>query len=92
MSSKRETIDKLLSRNTEVREDVAEEKDKTSHEVLDDVVNKTNESSVIEEKKQASFQFDLSFHTKLKTFAAKSNKAMVDVVVEAVEEYMDKFK
>ncbi|WP_412102567.1 hypothetical protein [Paenibacillus alginolyticus] len=43
-------------------------------------------------KKKATFDFDDQFHTELKIFAAKQNKKMVDVVVEAVEEYMRRHK
>jgi hypothetical protein len=43
-------------------------------------------------KKKVTFDFDQQLHKDLKVFAAERNTKMVDIVVEAVKEYMDKHK
>jgi hypothetical protein len=40
--------------------------------------------------KRATFEFEEDFHAELKIFAARHKKKMVDVVVQAIKEYMSK--
>ncbi|SEB49779.1 hypothetical protein [Paenibacillus sp. GP183] len=62
---------------------------KRKSQEIQETVNTGIQKSV---KKKATFDFDDQFHTELKIFAAKQNKKMVDVVVEAVKEYMRRHK
>jgi hypothetical protein len=41
-------------------------------------------------KKKVTFDFDQQLHKELKIFAVERNTKMVDIVVEAVKEYMHK--
>jgi tRNA/tmRNA/rRNA uracil-C5-methylase (TrmA/RlmC/RlmD family) len=62
---------------------------KRKSQEIQETVNTGIQKSV---KKKATFDFDDQFHTELKIFAAKQNKKMVDVVVEAAKEYMRRHK
>ncbi|KIL41949.1 hypothetical protein SD70_03510 [Gordoniibacillus kamchatkensis] len=74
--SKRETIEQLLGTRRSKK--------------IQETVNTSIQKPV--NKKKATFDFDDQFHTELKIFAAKHNKKMVDIVVEAVDEYMRRHK
>ena len=39
-------------------------------------------------KKKATFELDSDLHTQLKIYAARQNKKMVDIVEEALKEYI----
>lgn len=39
-------------------------------------------------KKKATYELDLNLHTDLKIFAAKHNKKMVEVVEDALKQYL----
>lgn len=82
--SKRDAIEQLLGkrRSQEIQETVKTGIQETVNTGIQKPVN----------KKKATFDFDDQFHTELKIFAAKENKKMVDVVVEAVKEYMRRHK
>lgn len=41
-------------------------------------------------KKKATFEFDNDLHTRLKVHAASNGVAMVEVVEQAVKEYLDR--
>ncbi|ACB86482.1 hypothetical protein [Natranaerobius thermophilus] len=73
--SKRKAINQLLEdsdSNTKIQE-YSEEEEGVNN-------NKT--------KKKATFELDSDLHTQLKIYAARQNKKMVDVVEEALKEYM----
>lgn len=74
--SKRDAIEQLLGKRKST------EIQETVNTVIQKPVN----------KKKATFDFDDHFHTELKIFAAKQNKKMVTIVVEAVKEYMERHK
>jgi hypothetical protein len=83
--SKREALDRLLNnrRTSEIQKPVntgiQEGKD-------------TEAQETVYKPKKATFEFDPQFHTELKIFAAERNKNMVDVVVVAVKEYMERHR
>jgi hypothetical protein len=74
--SKRDAIEQLLGKHR--------------NQEMQETVNTGIQKPV--NKKKATFDFDDQFHTELKIFAAKQNKKMVDVVVEALKEYMRRHK
>ncbi|MFK7693899.1 hypothetical protein [Paenibacillus sp. HJGM_3] len=74
--SKRDAIEQLLG--------------KRRSQAIQETINTGIQKPVA--KKKATFDFDDQFHKELKIFAAKQNKKMVDIVVEAVKEYMRNHK
>jgi hypothetical protein len=77
--SKKEAFSDLLNRkpvNTIKHKDV-------NTGIQDDV-----SAGPIASKKKATYELDLELHTELKIFAAKHNKKMVDVVEEALRQYL----
>lgn len=88
--SKRQAIDKLLSnrRSQDIEEFVEEG---TAHETSQKEPAADKPGSK-KEKKRANFEFDPQLHRDLKIFAAKEDKDMVEIVVAAVKEYMEKHK
>lgn len=54
--------------------------------------NENEQISKSENKKmkRATFEFEEDFHAELKIFAARHKKKMVDVVVQAIREHMNK--
>lgn len=56
--------------------------------VLQENENEQNNKSA--NKKRATFEFEEDFHAELKVFAARHKKKMVDVVVQAIKEHMER--
>jgi len=52
--------------------------------------NENDQMSKKANKKRATFEFDEDFHAELKVFAARHKKKMVDVVIQAIREHMDR--
>lgn len=91
--SKRDRLNNLLNKKESPHAANIETQSSITTAIQEFAYTETQETVLTEKQKpvkikKATFDFDLSFHTELKIFAAQQGKAMVDVVEEAVRIYM----
>lgn len=69
--------------NAEVINQIVQQ-DSTANTVIQENVN------TVKKVKKATFQLDADLHKKLRTFAALNDTTMLDIVEQAIIEYLDK--
>lgn len=89
--SKKQAIAELLNRktsplsaNTSIQVNVNTE----DHQYSSESFEGTNQKNMMNEKKKATFELDLTLHKRLKMFSVKEGKSMVQVVEEALTMYL----
>jgi hypothetical protein len=92
VSKKKAAIEELLKRktspldNTEIQKTLEEDNHKYRNTVLRQPI--AAPTTTVPEKKKATFELDADLHKRLKMYSAQEGKKMVDVVEEALTEYL----
>lgn len=75
-----------------IQEDSVSEETQTANNENHITANAVNQENANIKKKRTAFEFEEDFHTGLKLFATKKKMKMIDVVTQALQEYMERNK